>query len=216
MIYYVRHASQDVGDDTNVVKYPYPKDAEETRFFRGWSMEGLSQEGEQIAAQLAKYFKDKKLDKIYTSDLPRAMETARFIAELTNLSAPTADSRLRTWNNGMLDGLVVTPALQQYQESYRLQSPSDAIPGGEPYNDFRNKIADFVAEAHPRMAGKNVAVVTHHRVFELLGIPVERPGEVADFDAKKMLFQPKIPKTTEKLSKAELRHVPTSAPPELL
>jgi probable phosphoglycerate mutase len=142
---------------------------------------GIAQ-AEAIAQRLA----CEAFDVLVTSDLGRAMETARRIAE--RCSKPlVADKRLRERHFGAGEGLTYDEIGVRHPDAFsraRETDPDYAIPGGESRRAFHARvIAAFEALAHTH-AGRRVAVVTHGGVLAMLhrfvhGIPVATPHKVA-------------------------------------
>lgn len=94
-----------------------------------WNLEGrmqgqtdipLNEEGIRQAMKLARRLADDGMgwDAIYSSDLMRASETARFIAEALNLGEVRRDNRLRERGFGLAEGL--TPAERESRFGARL------------------------------------------------------------------------------------------------
>lgn len=78
----------------------------------GWADFSLTKRGNKQAMETSKWIVDHyNIDKIYTSTLKRARETAHYLEELTGLSAIGRDN-LKEFNNGLRAGLP-------YEEAYR-------------------------------------------------------------------------------------------------
>lgn len=155
---FVRHGSTELnaGD---------PKDKKD--YFRGWTDAPLSDFGRKTVKQTAAWFKPLKIDKLYTSDLPRAVETAQMISKVTN-NKVEPDKRLRPLDVGYLTAQLITPEGKKVlEESHR--NKDEPIPGGESYNDFIDRYTDILPDLLKESKDKNVVVVTHHR--NLLALP---------------------------------------------
>lgn len=102
---------------------------------RGWSNEGLSEEGRVHARQAAEVLKKDPPDVIFASDLQRSRETAEEISKaLGGVPEIRAIPDLRTWNVGHYQGKRVkdvAPDLTRLQERYNMP-----VPGGETYENF--------------------------------------------------------------------------------
>jgi len=137
-----------------------------------WNLEGrlqgyldsdLSPRGVAQAAALARRFKDFRLAALYSSDLGRAMETARMIATACRLEV-VPDPRLRERNLGLFEGLTKAEIQERHPEvwsRYVSQGPDFIIPNGESARQrFERSIAALreIAERHQEQC---VGVVAH-------------------------------------------------------
>jgi probable phosphoglycerate mutase len=119
---------------------------------------------------------------LYSSDLGRAVQTARMITDITGHEIIT-DKRLRERHLGIFQGLSGDEIKAKHPEEYRLHrtlGPDYVIPGGE---SVRQQVARNVLcldEIATRHAGEKVVVVTHGGVVSglfrhVLDIPLEAP-----------------------------------------
>ena len=119
----------------------------------GWLQGELSEKGIAQAENLAKVIKDEYFDVVISSDLKRAIDSAKINFDGRNVEMKT-DSRIRECNYGDLDGgdskLVV------YEEHV-----IDAFPNGASMKDVEMRIRDFVAFLKENYDGKKVAIVAH-------------------------------------------------------
>src|ERR1700730_2162755 len=79
---------------------------------RGWADVKLTADGKQIAKNVAKSFKGQPVNKIYTSDLSRASDTAQEISRATGTPL-TVDEKFRPWGLGSFSGKRVTEVQPQ-------------------------------------------------------------------------------------------------------
>ena len=139
----------------------------------GWSNSSLTDEGIlQVKRLSEKILSDNQIhiEEIYTSDLPRARQTADFLSEA--LSIPVIEApEFRETNNGVLAGIDNMLAEKQYPGLYWSTLDWDEpYPDGESPHQFYNRIADAwrrfkkeVCEHH-----HNVALVTHGGVINVI------------------------------------------------
>ncbi|HSK81001.1 MAG TPA: histidine phosphatase family protein [Thermoanaerobaculia bacterium] len=137
----------------------------------GWTDFPLSPLGRRQAEALSRRFLgEPPVSALYTSPLQRASDTAR---ALTGLRIPPGDFHplddLREVGCGEVDGWPVSRVLKQYpglwEANLRQDDPGFRWPGGESYQEFRERCLAAVrriAAAHP---GERVAVVTHAGVI---------------------------------------------------
>jgi len=136
--------------------------------FTGWIDVPLSPRGEAEARAAGEKLRGRRIDKLYTSVLVRATDTARIALEAAAIGPlPTeADAALNERLYGDLQGLNKAEAAKQFgAEQVRLwrRSYDARPPGGESLADTAARVLPYW-EAHllpdPR-AGKNVLVVAH-------------------------------------------------------
>jgi len=140
----------------------------------GWSKQGLTAEGKQQAKELANDIFAKRCElgitKIFSSDLPRATETANPIAHALGLSV-TKLPQFRETNNGILAGMPNELALEKYPGVFwNTLEWDEAYPGGESPLLFyeRIKSAWEVFSDEILKEAQNVALVTHGGVIHAI------------------------------------------------
>jgi 2,3-bisphosphoglycerate-dependent phosphoglycerate mutase len=141
---------------------------------------GLEQ-AEAIAARLAA----EPFDVLVSSDLGRAMQTARAIARRCGLHV-VPDSRLRERSFGAGEGMTYAEIDRAWPEVFsrvRETDPDFVIPGGESRRQFHERVRDAFAALAREHDGRRVAVVAHGGVLAALyrvihDIPVARPHAV--------------------------------------
>ena len=120
----------------------------------GWNDAKLSDVGVQQSKDLAGSTKDMSFDAVFTSDLTRAIDSARLT---WGDKYPTyVDKRLRECNYGDLNGKdsnVVEP-LQE-------ESITTPMPNGESYEDVKTRISDFLDFVKKHYDRKHIAIVAH-------------------------------------------------------
>ncbi|MDX9800752.1 MAG: histidine phosphatase family protein [Spirochaetia bacterium] len=124
------------------------------------------------------------IDKIYTSSLGRAYETAAIIGNRLSMSV-TADDRLQERNMGIFEGYSWDSVRELFPEEFKKTVSDDndyMIPEGESKNEYIKKVRsflDFVSQEHE---GDKVLAVTHRGFINfalriILEIPLNaRPG----------------------------------------
>lgn len=85
--------------------------------YGGWSEYGLSEEGRRQVHAAKELLSDKGIEAIYASDLTRARETAKIVAEHLDLPV-TYLPAFRESNNGYLAGMLKTEAAEKYPDVY--------------------------------------------------------------------------------------------------
>lgn len=136
--------------------------------FTGWVDVPLSPKGEQEAAEAGKLLKTFEIDKLYTSVLQRAIETARIALETAGKSnIPTErDQALNERHYGDLQGLNKAETAEKFgaeqvklwRRSYDVQPPN-----GESLKDTAARTLPYFEEHILKDIenGENVLVVAH-------------------------------------------------------
>ncbi|MBV8148120.1 MAG: histidine phosphatase family protein [Candidatus Eremiobacteraeota bacterium] len=136
------------------------------RRFQGSADVPLNAEGLAQAAALARRLAQEQPDRIYSSDLQRALKTAELIAAPHGLRV-NADARLREFAFGSWEGLTwpeilaLTPGLgaNAWRDPSRYEPP-----GGERFEDVCARIASFYNDLARAGVGRAI-VVTHAGVL---------------------------------------------------
>lgn len=141
----------------------------------------LSAAGRREIDGVAERIKGIRFDAVYSSDLPRARDSAELLALLLSLPAPVLDRRLRERGLGRLEGRPVRELLSIKKKAGEDFSTFTA-PGGEPAEAFRQRVHEFLREIRGRHARDTVMVVGHflvnRAVLELLAPAL--PGSALD------------------------------------
>jgi broad specificity phosphatase PhoE len=142
--------------------------------FQGRSDAPLSERGRQQAGALALALRDEPLMLAIASDLQRALETARVIAEPHGLSV-TTDARLREFDFGLWEGLTWSEIVARFPElatNPPTAARNYAPPGGEAFDAVEARVSAFLKDLRALPADARVLVVTHagplHAVFSVL------------------------------------------------
>ena len=134
-------------------------EANAKRVHAGWHTVHLTERGIKQAKKIGEYLNGISFDKIYSSDLVRAMETAE--AALPESEYET-DERLREVNVGKVVGKGRDECAAEYGEPYiNARKYRDyTIFGGECENDLISRAKSFIADPKLREY-ERVAVFTH-------------------------------------------------------
>lgn len=150
--------------------------------FQGHLDSPLNSEGLRQADALAARLTSVSFQALYSSDLGRALETARRIAARTGHGV-SQDPRLRERGLGILEGHTREEAKQRHPETfsrYSSEGPDFIVPGGESVAQRLRHAVECLEELGARHPGERVVVVTHGGVLSgllrrFLGIPYEMP-----------------------------------------
>ncbi len=138
----------------------------------GWRDGRLSERGRSLAGELGRRHKKDGIQAVFTSDLGRAVETARIAFPEGGIPV-LADWRLRECDYGLLNGHPVKEVHGSPQRY--LDVP---YPGGESWRQAVERVGRFLPDLHLRWENSRVLVIGHRvtrYAFEhlLTGIPLE-------------------------------------------
>jgi len=149
-VYLIRHGSTEMNSEDLI---------------RGQCNVPLSAEGKEEVARLAALLCESNLRFLVSSDLDRAVETARAVAASTG-AVVVKTALLRPWDVGSFTGRPaeeVTPRLFELARD----APSKMTPGGESFNSFKKRAFEGLRTAL-FASDAPLGIVSHHRVERLL------------------------------------------------
>lgn len=157
------------------------------RTLAGWADVPLTERGEAQAAALRPLLGAQRFDGVWSSDLRRAVRTAR----LAGAVDAREDRRLREMSFGALEGRPWEALDEGWREAL-VRFEGFEPPGGETFEDLRLRVLSFVEALPP---GRHL-VFTHGGVVRLLSREV---GEdrfvptgsllVIDWEARRLVFR---------------------------
>ncbi len=142
-----------------------------------WNVEGriqghddspLTEIGITQAESLAKRLRDYQFAAIYSSDLPRAQETAQHIANRRKNQSIILKPCLRERNFGILQGIVKKDLQKFFPEEsthYENNDPDHIIPDGESLRTFRQRCVDCLEDLVSQHENEVILVVAHSGVL---------------------------------------------------
>ncbi len=135
------------------------------RRFQGQLDVPLSEEGEEQARAVSAWLADQQLNfgALYSSDLKRALETARAIGERLGL-VPQQVEALREIHVGEWQGLVSDEIEARFPgqlSMWRDQASGFRTPGGETTAEVQQRMFDWYVDAITRHRGQAIIVVSH-------------------------------------------------------
>jgi broad specificity phosphatase PhoE len=159
-----------------------------------WNLEGrwqgqtdvpLNGRGRLQAEQTAVWLAGEELAAVYSSDLKRAVETARLIAQPHGVQV-IIDARLRETHLGLWEGMLLSEIEANYQKEFEARRSDPlrmAPPGGENARQVRERVLAAIQDIVAMYPHSPVAVISHGYALAVvrshfLGIPVERMLEL--------------------------------------
>ena len=123
----------------------------------------LSDLGKKQAELVKKYLKDYKIDKIYSSDLSRAYNTALPTAESKGIEIQTSKN-LREIYAGEWEGKTFDDIEKEYPDTYSVWRSNIGIAvcnGGESVKELKERVEKEVGRIVAENEGKTVMIVSH-------------------------------------------------------
>lgn len=138
--------------------------------FAGWTDVDLSEDGKLQAQHLATKLDRFKFDKIYSSDLTRAVETAKPTALSQGISI-TTDKDLREMFFGEWENKVEEQIELEFPNQVNLWLTDTAkcyIENGETLNEFIQRVTNAVKRIAFENQNKTILIVTHGGVLRAI------------------------------------------------
>ncbi|HLE61925.1 MAG TPA: histidine phosphatase family protein, partial [Pyrinomonadaceae bacterium] len=133
------------------------------RRFGGHTDTPLSARGRKQARVTALALAAENFTAIYSSDLPRAVETAQPLAKLANLKIQTTEA-FRERSVGVMEGLTFEEAAGEHPEQYAALLRRDfehVLSGGESYRQLLDRAQQKLDEVIELNRGGRIAVFSH-------------------------------------------------------
>ncbi|MCX7829958.1 MAG: histidine phosphatase family protein [Acidobacteria bacterium] len=128
----------------------------------------LSKNGIAQAEALGEYLNSlPKPQKIYCSDLKRAVETAKTLSKILEVENIEINPLLKEINCGLWEGKFIDDLAKNYSKDYamwRLNS-SFRCPEGESVEDVRERVEKFFIEKRIELSCVETAMVVAHGIF---------------------------------------------------
>jgi len=140
--------------------------------FGGHTATPLSVRGQRQAEATARTLVSESLTAIYSSDLPRATETARPLARLTGLAVEATEA-FRERSVGVMEGLAFEEAAEQHPEQYAALLRRDfdhVLIGGESYRQLLDRAWTKLDEVISQKRNGRIAVFSHTGTICILAL----------------------------------------------
>ncbi|MFD8572685.1 histidine phosphatase family protein [Streptomyces sp. NPDC059639] len=121
----------------------------------GWLPGTLSATGRRQARELGDRRRNDGIAAVFTSDLHRAMDTARIAFTGTTLPIHH-DPRLRECNYGRLNGCP-----QRALATLRVRHIDEPFPGGQSYREVLAATEDFLTDLANQWSGNRILLIAH-------------------------------------------------------
>ncbi|MCI0454812.1 MAG: histidine phosphatase family protein [Candidatus Dadabacteria bacterium] len=131
---------------------------------QGFSDVELNKNGREQINELAKSLKDKSISAVYSSDLIRALDTAKAIANYHKLGVEV-DPDLREMNQGDLEGLTFVEIRERYASlltNWVGNPEAVKLPGGESLKELQDRAWRAVERIYIKHQDQTVVAVSHN------------------------------------------------------
>ena len=122
----------------------------------------LIEEGIEEAKRAGEKIKEKNIDYIYCSDILRARQTAKIVADVIGFDSEKIiyDTRLRDINWGIFGGKHKDEAWAYYNCDM-MRKFNESTPQGETWNDCKKRMIDILQEIERNNENKNILIISH-------------------------------------------------------
>lgn len=134
-------------------------EANVNRHLQGHDDGALTTTGQQQTRDLAAEMRSFGIDQIISSDLSRAKQTARRIAETTGAGVHVTPL-VREWNVGELDGQPAQVLAEAFERS-SLPKGEFKPTNGESLNELKERAGSFLEDTLTRHSGQTTVIVSH-------------------------------------------------------
>jgi len=139
--------------------------------YYGWTDCSLTPNGIEQAAALKEAFKEIQYDTLISSDLKRALETARILS--CGMKDLTVDQRLRELNFGEWEGKTYQEIMEQHKAHWDLwvEDWLNAKPtGGESIKEMYDRICRFVDDTLKKYENQSLVIVSHNGALRMIAV----------------------------------------------
>lgn len=138
---------------------------------QGWLDVALNDEGRRQALQLATVVADFGIDRIYSSPLSRALETAEIISAALGLASPVCHDGLKERNFGAIQGIPkseladLNPVLLQ---KILRRNPACSFEQGESMDEFADRVLAAIVDIGHGNSGRRILAITHGWTMDVI------------------------------------------------
>ncbi len=138
------------------------------KVFRGRTEVPLNENGRTQGEKAARYLETKAIDRIFTSPLSRAMDTAETVGKAVGVE-PETDERFTGMNFGKWQGRPHSEIRKEYPGLYQVYEKAIhrlKVPGGETLDQVRDRVSAGISDIVGKHVGETVLVVTHRVIIK--------------------------------------------------
>ncbi|AHM56600.1 phosphoglycerate mutase [Peptoclostridium acidaminophilum DSM 3953] len=143
--------------------------------FQGHRDSNLTEMGVRQAQWLRDYMKNKPIDRVYSSPLPRAYTTAQIVTEGMDIEIERRDG-LKEMNFGVWEGMsesdIKESSAEQLHNFWNRPHMFEPV-GGESYEEASKRITEEFEDIVKSSSGSNLLMVVHGVVLKLILLHAE-------------------------------------------
>lgn len=143
----------------------------------GFSDVGLNDNGRVQAGRLRRRFRSQSVDKIYSSDRKRAIQTADIAFKGYSVEKI---SDLREINFGIFEGMTYKEILMKYPDIYKkwIKDPfKTVIPFGESLDIFKRRVVKAFKKIAAEHSNQSIVIVCHGGTIGILMTHILKSGD---------------------------------------
>lgn len=133
------------------------------RITQGWADSPLIPESIKLAEEHGKNLKNKKIEKIYTSDLGRCVQTSNIINQFLKVEIIKKEE-LREQNLGIYNGIHKDIIKKEFDEHDYEAKP----PEGESFKEMKTRVLNFIKKLEKENKEETILIVTHTGCLEAI------------------------------------------------
>lgn len=140
------------------------------RVFRGQTDVPLNDNGREQAKMAAEYLNGRGIDRIYTSPLSRALDTANEVGRPLDLS-PERKPEFAGMHFGKWQGRPHSEIRKEYPKLYRVYETAIEeleVPEGEKLSEVTERAMEGIGEIEKKHKGETILIVTHRVLIKLI------------------------------------------------
>lgn len=164
-----------------ITRHSLTKWNEEKRL-QGWKDSPLTLQGKEDAKKLGTYMQKFHVDKIYSSPINRAYQTAIYAFPDRDV---IKDDRLMEMNFGDYEGQLIADLrnVRDYHDLWYHPQPNSCLHNGETYQHIVDRLNSFFHEKYEENPQQTIFITIHGMLFTILhgmmlGLPINRFNEV--------------------------------------
>lgn len=146
--------------------------------YYGFTDTRLTDNGKKQAKNLISRLQPENIQKVYSSDLRRAVDFAKIIFKDFPIEK---NSQLRELNFGILEKLTYEQIMKKHPKVYSnwIKKPFETcIPQGEHLRDFKNRVLNYYQNILAANKGKTTAIVSHAGTIRIILNEILKPKDI--------------------------------------
>ena len=120
----------------------------------------LTEKGKENVKEASDQLKDHDIDLVFFSPMMRTKETAELVSELLDIPEENiiVEDRFTEYKSGSFEG---KPVSAWHEEMDKIERFSEAVDGGETYNQLRARMMEAIFNIDEKYQDKNILIISH-------------------------------------------------------